>query len=147
MLLSVAAVIALSGCNDKKNNVEDTEYQDQDFRVYQGIVWGEQVQPLKAEVVVQEGKKALLTLWDEREHQISYVGSGKGSELTFSSASLNCVKNGGDLSCENSNGGTLLSPVDTDSIALSSFSWNYKTRTGDELYLMDIDGACSFTIT
>ncbi len=139
MVLSIVAVAALSGCNGSSKGVN--------YGVYQGVVWGDDEQPLKAQVVVQVGEKPQLALWDEREHQISYGGSVKGTELTFSSASLNCVKNGDDLSCENSNGSTLLSPVDTDSIALSSFSGTYKSRSGDALYLMEVDGAGSFTIT
>ncbi len=138
-LLVLATVVTLSGCND---NEQDSVQHG----VYQGVIWGDEQQPLKAEVVVQKGKNAQLTLWDEREHQLSYVGVASGTELTFSTASVRCATTGNGLSCENSNGSTLLSPVASEIADLASFAGRYQSRYLDSNYVMDIDESGAFTV-
>ncbi len=135
LIATLMSVSALWGCKSEGQGV------------FEGVIWSDDSVPQAAQVIVQMGEAPQLTLWDEREHQVSYRGVLKNTQLLFAQASVTCEVSGSDLSCENSNGSSLLMPADSESADIASFSGTYQARFSDELYQMTIDQSGALKIT
>lgn len=137
-MMALCCAFALWGCKPTDNTIQ--------VGTYEGVVWSDDTLPLSAQVVVQNSA-TLLTLWDEREHQTSYVGSSSEGKLVFSAAGLSCEMSAAALACTNSNGETILSPVSAESVDIASFAGSYQARYHDALLQMSIDDNGALTVS
>ncbi len=136
VLVTLLSVSALWGCDSDRDDNEQAQVQS---GVYSGVIWAGNASPSGAQLVVQESVEPQLTLWDEREHQVSYLGTQSVDQITFSAASVSCEVNSNDLSCTNANGSSVLSPVSLETADLSRYAGTYQARYADGLYQMSID--------
>lgn len=137
-MMALCCVFALWGCKPTDNTIQ--------VGTYEGVVWRDDTVPLSAQIVVQNST-TLLTLWDEREHQASYVGSSSEGQLVFSEVGLSCEMSAAALACTNSNGDTTLSPVFAESVDIASFAGTYQARYHDALLQMNIDDSGALTVS
>ncbi|ADT89669.1 hypothetical protein [Vibrio furnissii] len=137
-MMALCCVFALWGCKPTDNTIQ--------VGTYEGVVWRDDTVPLSAQIVVQNST-TLLTLWDEREHQASYVGSSSEGLLVFSAVALSCEMSAAALACTNSNGETTLSPVFAESVDIASFAGTYQARYNDALLQMNIDNRGALTVS
>ncbi len=147
-IIAITAVplVFLSGCNsgtDGSNKVQSSIQSG----VFQGVIFNDSNTPYAAKVTIQESSKALLTLWDDREHQVSYVGIINGDKVTFSDASVMCQVSGNSYSCEANNRRTNLSIVTDSGVKLTDFSGVYQAGYNNTLYQMDIDSSGHLVLT
>lgn len=142
VLVTLLSVSALWGCDsdsDETNPVQNG--------VYEGVIWANDASPDAAQITLQDGVQPLLTLWDSRDHQVSYLGTLNDEQITFAAALVSCEINDNDLSCGNANGSSVLSPVSLESADLSSYAGTYQARYSDALYQMSIDQSGSLSLT
>ncbi|WP_172559340.1 hypothetical protein [Vibrio fluvialis] len=137
-MMALCCVFALWGCKPTDDTIQ--------VGTYEGVVWSDDTLPLSAQIVVQNST-TLLTLWDEREHQASYVGSSSEGLLVFSAVALSCEMSAAALACTNSNGDTTLSPVFAESVDIASFAGTYQARYNDALLQMNIDDSGALTVS
>ncbi|MBL4282435.1 hypothetical protein KW508_03750 [Vibrio fluvialis] len=137
-MMALCCMFALWGCKPTDNTIQ--------VGTYEGVVWSDDTLPLSAQVVVQNSA-TLLTLWDEREHQTSYLGSSSDDQLVFSAVGLSCEMSAAALTCTNSNGETTLSPVSAESLNIASFAGTYQARYNDALLQMNIDDSGALTVS
>lgn len=137
-MMALCCVFALWGCKPTDDTIQ--------VGTYEGVVWRDDTVPLSAQIVVQNST-TLLTLWDEREHQASYVGSSSEGLLVFSAVGLSCEMSAAALVCTNSNGETTLSLVFAESVDIASFTGTYQARYNDALLQMNIDDSGALTVS
>lgn len=142
LFVTLLSVAALWGCDS--DNDDNKQAQS---GVYEGVIWAGDASPDGAQVVVQEGVEPQLTLWDAREHQISYLGTQSDEQITFAAASVNCEMSGTSLTCSNANGSSVLSPVTLESTDLSVYAGTYQARYADGLFQMSIGQSGSLSLT
>ncbi len=143
LLVTLLSATVLWGCG---NDSDDDSVQVQNG-VYEGVIWANNASPSGAQVVVQEGVDPQLTLWDEREHQFSYLGTLSDGQIHFAAASLSCERSGQELVCSNANGSSGLSPLTLESADISSYEGTYQARYSDALYQMSIDQQGSLSLS
>lgn len=144
LVVTLLSAFALWGCGSDSDDKEQVQVQN---GVYEGVIWADDASPSGAQVVVQEGVEPQLTLWDEREHQVSYLGATSGDQISFSAASVSCEMTDQELVCSNANGSSALTPVTLESADISSYAGTYQARYSDELYQMSIDQSGSFSLS
>jgi len=127
--------LVLWGCN----NSEDTSQVELLVGVYQGVVWSDAQVPMAAQLVLQADASVLLTLWDEREHQSSYLTHSEESQVQFAALNLDCELSAEAAECSNANGNTRLALSSAEAVSLSEYAGRYQTRYNDALYQMVIE--------
>ena len=142
VLVTLLSVSALWGCDSDSDEIKQAQ-----IGVYEGVIWSDDASPDAAQITLQDGVEPMLTLWDSRDHQVSYLGTQSVDQITFSAASVSCEVNSNDLSCTNANGSSVLSPVSLETADLSRYAGTYQARYADGLYQMSIyqSGALSLT--
>lgn len=144
LLVTLLSVSALWGCNSDSDDNEQAQVQS---GVYSGVIWANNASPGGAQVVVQEGVEPQLTLWDEREHQVSYLGAQSDGQINFAATSVSCEMSDQKLVCSNANGSSVLLPITQESADLSNYSGTYQARYSDGLYQMSIDQSGALSLT
>ncbi|WMN90085.1 hypothetical protein NI382_18610 [Vibrio parahaemolyticus] len=144
LLVTLLSVSALWGCNSDNDDNKQSQVQS---GVYSGVIWANNASPDGAQVVVQEGVEPQLTLWDEREHQVSYLGAQSDGQINFAAASVSCEMSDQELVCSNANGSSVLLPITQESADLSNYSGTYQARYADGLYQMSIDQSGAIVLT
>ncbi len=138
-LLVVVGAVTIAGCNE-------AEAHKSISGVYQGIAWSEQQIPQQIDVTVSDDANPLLTIWDEREHQSSYLGTNHGSKLEFSAINIECKYKSSDLSCETPMGSVAMTPVNELATPVAEFAGTYQARVDNALYQMQVLSSGEFTI-
>lgn len=144
LLVTLLSLTALWGCDSDSDDNESVHVQS---GVYEGVIWANDTSPSGAQVVVQEGVDPQLTLWDEREHQVSYLGALSDGQIDFAAASVSCEMSDQELICSNGNGSSALSPVTLESDDISNYEGTYQARYSDALYQMSIDQQGSLSLS
>nr|WP_319552670.1 hypothetical protein [uncultured Vibrio sp.] len=142
LLVTLLSVLALWGCDSDSDEIKQAQNG-----VYEGVIWAGNASPSGAQLVVQESVEPQLTLWDEREHQVSYLGTQSGEQITFSSASVSCEMNGTGFTCSSANGSSDLLPVNLENTELSNYAGTYQARYSDGLYQISIDQSGALSLT
>ncbi|CAE6936105.1 hypothetical protein [Vibrio sp. B1FLJ16] len=142
LLITLLSVSALWGCDSDDNDQVQVQ-----SGVYEGVIWASDASPSGAQIVVQQGIEPQLTLWDAREHQLSYLGALNDDQIDFSAASVSCEMSDQDLVCTNANGSSALTSVSLESADIGSYAGTYQARYSDALYQMSIDESGSLSLT
>ncbi|CAE6939975.1 hypothetical protein ACOMICROBIO_FLGHMIGD_03993 [Vibrio sp. B1FLJ16] len=142
LLITLLSVSALWGCDSDDNDQVQVQ-----SGVYEGVIWASDASPSGAQIVVQQGIEPQLTLWDAREHQLSYLGTLNDDQIDFSAASVSCEMSDQDLVCTNANGSSALTSVSLESADIGSYAGTYQARYSDALYQMSIDESGSLSLT
>lgn len=142
LLITLLSVSTLWGCNSDSDETKQVQNG-----VYEGVIWTSNSSPDGAQVVVQEGVDPILTLWDSREHQVSYLGAKSNDQINFSAASVICEMSRADLKCSHGSGSSVWSPVILESADISNFAGTYQARYSDGLYQMSIEQSGSLSLT
>ncbi len=137
-LLTITAA-TLIGCQ------HDDKQQDRSG-VYQGIWWNEAQIPQQMDIIINAEQRPLLLIWDEREHQQSYLGNQSGSNVEFTSLNIECQFQALELHCETANGNVTMRPSKGSASTLGDFTGVYQARIDDDLYQMQIQNSGTFTI-
>lgn len=127
--------LLLMGCND--SNDDETQAS---AAVYTGATQDENGNPVEAQVIVEPLQASVLTLWDDRDHQMNYAGKQMTADkVSFSAAQYQCKLNGDKLNCDTPMGEFLLDKQPLVSQSLKDYIGSYQALWDGSLYQIAVE--------
>lgn len=127
--------LLLMGCNDSN----DDESQSS-AAVYSGTTQDKNGNPVEAQVIVEPSQASVLTLWDDRDHQMNYAGKQMTADnVSFSAAQYQCKLVGEKLNCDTPMGDFLLDKQPLVSQSLNDYLGSYQALWDGSLYQIAVE--------
>lgn len=143
VLLSLLCLFTLSGCNQSETSHDKGLEKT---RAYEGVILSDELIPYAAQVVIEQNK-ALLTLWDDRDRQTSYLGKWNDTEFSFFGSVIRCKSLESTLVCQKNQRDADLFLRTQESASITDFAGVYQARRDQTLFTLAINGQGELTIT
>lgn len=141
-ILSLLCLFTLSGCNQSETSHDKGLERT---RAYEGVILSDDLIPYAAQVVIEQNK-ALLTLWDDRDRQTSYLGQWNDAEFSFIDSEIRCKSLESTLVCQQNQRDAELLSLSKDSVSIDQFEGIYQARRDQALFTLAINGQGELTI-
>ncbi|MCE4935354.1 hypothetical protein [Aliivibrio fischeri] len=123
--LPVGLLLLLTGCHEVYSP-----------GVFTGVATSENGDPIKIEVTASESEDILMTQWDDRDRQSSYVGKmdNESNRISFNNGEYMCSPAEKKWFCSSYDSDFELSIKQETPLELSQFSGHYTALVDDDIY-------------